>query len=234
EDIHGLPGQTQEFLVEKRKRDARILNIYEGTNEVQRFFILKDLAGEVAARWSRTAPATSAGYVGLEALELQSLKGEFHQRLSAALEVFGQQLWQNPNLQANCFLLAEAAAWLKAADSTLGRLVWLERQAQSDEWGGSQNRSSEECGGFQIRPTDNGEPSPRLGLARRAVARCLTEVRHRLHRFDEELAPLRRGSYAPEVRAASLLFDRVATAAPTFPVRSEITSSLSILVIVEP
>src|SRR5207253_10077728 len=39
EEIHGLAGQTQQHLVEKRKRDARILNIYEGTNEVQRFSI---------------------------------------------------------------------------------------------------------------------------------------------------------------------------------------------------
>src|SRR5262249_26507229 len=43
EDIHGLAGQTQTHLVEKRKRDARVLNIYEGTNEIQRSLILKDL-----------------------------------------------------------------------------------------------------------------------------------------------------------------------------------------------
>jgi len=30
EEIHGLEGQTQEHLIEKRKRDARVLNIYEG------------------------------------------------------------------------------------------------------------------------------------------------------------------------------------------------------------
>src|SRR5262249_24191446 len=39
EEIHGLAGQTQFHLVEKRKRDARVLTIYEGTNEIQRFFI---------------------------------------------------------------------------------------------------------------------------------------------------------------------------------------------------
>src|SRR5207253_3890533 len=53
EEIHGLAGQTQRHLVEKRKRDARILNIYEGTNEVQRFSILKDLAVEVAPQCAR-------------------------------------------------------------------------------------------------------------------------------------------------------------------------------------
>src|SRR5581483_5555681 len=34
EEIHGLAGQTKEFLIEKRRRDARVLTIYEGTNEV--------------------------------------------------------------------------------------------------------------------------------------------------------------------------------------------------------
>jgi alkylation response protein AidB-like acyl-CoA dehydrogenase/flavin-dependent dehydrogenase/ferredoxin-like protein FixX len=223
EDIYGLQGQTQLHLVEKRKRDARILNIYEGTNEIQRFLILKDLATELGPRWSQGGTAKLPNYLGAEALDLEAVKAELRQRVSAALDVFGQELWQNPNLQANCFLLAEAAAWLKAADSTLGRLAWLERRAQADEWAG-----------LEVRPTDNAEPSPKLSVARRAVARCLTEVRHRLARFDEELAQLRRGYYAPEVRAASLLFDRVTLAAPTLPISSQITSALSILVVVEP
>src|SRR5207245_10997000 len=46
EEIHGLAVQTRLYLVEKRKRDARVQTIYEGTNEVQRFFILKDLVTE--------------------------------------------------------------------------------------------------------------------------------------------------------------------------------------------
>jgi alkylation response protein AidB-like acyl-CoA dehydrogenase/electron transfer flavoprotein alpha subunit len=217
EDIYGLEGQTQLHLVEKRKRDARILNIYEGTNEIQRFFILKDLAAEVAPRWLRGGTPQLPNYLGRDALELEALKAEVRQRVSAAFEVFNQEIWQNPNLQANCFLLAEAAAWLKAADSTLARLAWIDRQAHADE---------------------NAEPSPKLGLARRAVARCSREVRHRLSRFDEELAHLRRGYYAPEVRAASLLFNRApvqATGAVSPPRRtSQITVPLSILVIVEP
>jgi electron transfer flavoprotein-quinone oxidoreductase len=212
EDIHGLAGQTQLHLVEKRKRDARILNIYEGTNEILRFLILKELAGDLAPRWSQAAGVSLPGYLGPEALELEALKGEVRQRVSAALDVFGQDLWQNPNLQANCFLLAEAVAWLKAADSTLARLAWLDHPAQADEDAGL---------------------SPKVEVARRSAARCGMEVRHRLHRFDEELAHLRRGYYAPEIRAASLLFDRSA-AAPARRLVSQITRPLSVLVIVEP
>ncbi|HEV3079406.1 MAG TPA: acyl-CoA dehydrogenase family protein, partial [Gemmataceae bacterium] len=213
EDIHGLPGQTELYLVEKRKRDARIINIYEGTNEIQRFFILKDLAGEVGARWSAGPAAVLPSYLGQEALALEALKGDFRQRLKAALDVFGEQLWQNPNLQANCFLLAEAAAWIKACDSTLGRLAWLEGRAYAD---------------------DDAEPSPKADLARRAALRCHQEIRQRLAQFDEELVHLRRGFYAAEVRAASLLFNRTFGDDRSRQPASRITKPLSILVVVEP
>ncbi|MBI5206488.1 MAG: acyl-CoA dehydrogenase family protein [Candidatus Firestonebacteria bacterium] len=43
EDFFSIEGQTERSLIEKIRRDARILNIYEGTNEVQRFLVLKDL-----------------------------------------------------------------------------------------------------------------------------------------------------------------------------------------------
>ncbi|HEV3259479.1 MAG TPA: acyl-CoA dehydrogenase family protein [Gemmataceae bacterium] len=212
EETHGLAGQTQLHLVEKRKRDARILNIYEGTNEVQRFFILKDLAAEVAPRWSQR-PAPPPHHVGREVLELEALRGNVRQRIEAALAMFGQELWQNPNLQASCFLLAEAAAWLKAAESTLGRLAWLSRVGQADE---------------------DADSSPKMELARRALARAAAAVRQRLQRFEEESGHLRRGYYGPEVRAASLFFNRAAGTPPDVRVSSHITQPLSVLVVVEP
>ncbi|GIW79425.1 MAG: hypothetical protein KatS3mg105_1232 [Gemmatales bacterium] len=214
EDIHGLEGQTQLHFVEKRKRDARVLNIYEGTNEIQRFFILKDLATEIAKRWSNS-PETTPSYVSRPALALANMKQELRQRIESALQVFGQGLWQNPNLQANCFLLSEAVAWFKAADSTLARLAWLERYEQS---GGE--------GAVDLQ---------KLEIGRNALVRCLTEVRNRLHRFDEELTHLRRGFYAPEIRAASLLFhqsEAVTTAEPT-PARLPLARPIRVLVIVE-
>ena len=100
EEIHGLAGQTQLHLVEKRKRDARVLNIYEGTNEVQRFFILRDLVA-IGAKKAKDERKTQ--HTGPEALQLETLRGLLGQRLTAAVAVFGQELGQNPNLQANCF-----------------------------------------------------------------------------------------------------------------------------------
>jgi len=210
EEVHGVAGQTQLHLVEKRKRDARVLNIYEGTNEIQRFLILKDLVTEVAPRWPKE-PAAPA-HRGREALEVEALRRSLRQQVEAALANFGQELWQNPNLQANCFLLAEAAAWLKAAEATLGRLAWLSQQNTSE---------------------DEIDTSPRFDLARRSLSRATSEVHDRLTRFGEELAHLRRGFYAPAVRAASLLFDQ-ATAAPKPPLPSStIPAPLRVLVVVE-
>jgi electron transfer flavoprotein-quinone oxidoreductase len=213
EEIHGLAGQTTLHLIEKRKRDARILNIYEGTNEVLRFSILKDLAAEVAPRWREGGTTPAPKHLGQEALELEALKEAFRQRVEAGLDLFGQDLWQNPNLQVNCFLLAEVAAWLLAADSTLGRLAWVSRMAPADE---------------------NAEPAPKMDLGRRAWARCAAEVRGRLRRFDEELTHLRRGFYAPEVRAAGLLFDQPSEPAPLPAPPSRVTRPLAVLVVIEP
>jgi alkylation response protein AidB-like acyl-CoA dehydrogenase/flavin-dependent dehydrogenase/ferredoxin-like protein FixX len=212
EEIHGLAGQAQLHLVEKRKRDARVLNIYEGTNEVQRFFLLKDLAA--AAGGPKGGEAKKMQHSGREALEVETLRGGVRQRLANAVAVFGQELWQNPNLQANCFLLSEATAWLKAADSSLARLAWLSRQEIAQE-----------------SQTDGGQAG--LELGRRALLRCVYEVRDRLRRFDEELTHLRRGYYAPEVRAARLSFQQVEKLRSS-PPSSHITRPLTVLVVLEP
>lgn len=44
--IHGAYGYSQEFLVEQLYRDARVLKIYEGTSEIQRLVIARNLLKE--------------------------------------------------------------------------------------------------------------------------------------------------------------------------------------------
>jgi hypothetical protein len=191
------------------------LSVDEPGNARRRFFLLKDLTTAVAPRWARTG-GERLKHVSREVLELEALKVQFRERFEAARDLFGQDLWRNPNLQANCLALAEIAGWLQAADSTLGRMVWLYR-----------------------REGDEGEePSPCRERSLRALARCHAEVRERLHRFDEDLTQLRRGYYAPHVRAASLLFDRAGQRPgpplSPFAERTCATLPLSVLVVVEP
>ncbi|EMA07513.1 acyl-CoA dehydrogenase [Haloferax denitrificans ATCC 35960] len=41
--VHGGPGYVEDNLVEKYYRDARITKIYEGTNEIQKNIIAREL-----------------------------------------------------------------------------------------------------------------------------------------------------------------------------------------------
>jgi len=43
--IFGGYGYTREFPVERYMRDAKIMQIYEGTNQIQRMIIAKELLG---------------------------------------------------------------------------------------------------------------------------------------------------------------------------------------------
>ena len=43
--IFGGYGYTREFPVERFMRDAKIMQIYEGTNQIQRMIIAKELLG---------------------------------------------------------------------------------------------------------------------------------------------------------------------------------------------
>ncbi len=105
ENIYGLEGGTQLHELEKHRRDARVLNIYEGTNEVQRFLILRDLVDKALPNAKESSPLID--------------------RLRQAVETFGQQVWQNANFQPAMFKLAEMAGYLKAMDSARWRTQWL-------------------------------------------------------------------------------------------------------------
>jgi len=43
--IFGGYGYTREFPVERFMRDAKIMQIYEGTNQIQRMVIARELLG---------------------------------------------------------------------------------------------------------------------------------------------------------------------------------------------
>jgi alkylation response protein AidB-like acyl-CoA dehydrogenase len=46
--IHGGVGYTKDFPVERYLRDSKITEIYEGTSEIQRLVIARNLLGDVA------------------------------------------------------------------------------------------------------------------------------------------------------------------------------------------
>jgi alkylation response protein AidB-like acyl-CoA dehydrogenase len=46
--VHGSAGYSRESDVERMYRDARVISIYEGTSEIQRIIIARDLLGQVS------------------------------------------------------------------------------------------------------------------------------------------------------------------------------------------
>ena len=178
--------QTRSLDLETASARLILVTLQQGGALGERCVILQTLAGEVVPRWLRGGVETRVRHLGREVLELEALKADFRQRLMAAWQFFGEALGRNAEVQASCFALAEAAAWLKAADSTLGRMAWLTRLCEAE---------------------DREEPAARQNLGRRVLAHCHAEVRDRLHRFEEDLAALRRGYFAPHVRAAALLLE---------------------------
>ena len=50
--IHGSLGYSRESDVERMYRDARVITIYEGTSEIQRMIIARDLLAHVGQRLS--------------------------------------------------------------------------------------------------------------------------------------------------------------------------------------
>ncbi len=126
-------------------------------------------------------------HVGPEVIALEAVKADFRQQLARTAALLGKSWAGSPEVQAAALPLGRAAAWLLAADSTLGRLSWLARTHLAET------------------PDD---PTPLPAAGRRAFSRCIALARTCLHRLEEDCASLRRGYWPPPIRAAALLRER--------------------------
>ncbi len=191
ERARGLEGQTWLHRVEKTRRDARVLNIYEGTNEVQRFLLLKDLVQRVLPQWQRGA----GGLEGHELAypELVAALGQARQRLlhhvEGAVESFGQLVWANVGLQPCFFRLAEVAGLTKVMDAVLYRLEWNARHQVPAEHRARLERAS-----------------------RLVVQRAVSRIEALERRYEIALAYLVEGRYSPETQLGCLSLEE--TGAP--------------------
>lgn len=104
ETLMGPAAAAVEQPLEKWRRDIRILNIYEGTNEVQRFLVLKDLPGllKEASQPVTDNPALDAA--------LHAFRDFAAPRVRAA----GKDLLADPDLQTRFFPIVEWAGDLFA------------------------------------------------------------------------------------------------------------------------
>ncbi len=175
EQIYGIEGVTQLHELEKHRRDARVLNIYEGTNEVQRFLIIRDLVDAVLPK----AKQASAAAVG----PLEEAKRSLLQDVKRAVDAFGPQVWQNANFQPTMFKLVEIAGHIKLMDSTLWRTQWLRTHTQAEDR--AHLDLAETC-------------------CASAVEQASRQARRLHEEFDRELLLLQQGLYPPVVRTAFL------------------------------
>ena len=184
EKIYGIEGATQLHELEKHRRDARVLNIYEGTNEVQRFLILRDLVDAVLPRWQQLKGPLPAEAASTSPGTLADARNLLFKATSEAVAVFGPQVWQNANFQPTMFKLAEIAGYIKLLDSAVWRTLWL-REARLGE-------------------NDAG----RLSFSERACELYSHHVRRNVEKlhgeFQREFALLKQGLYPPELRTAFL------------------------------
>ena len=180
ERARGLEGQTWLHRVEKTRRDARVLTIYEGTNEVQRFLLLKDLVQRVLPAWKRDTAGVGDG-PDLAYPELVGELGRARQSLlhhvDAAVERFGQLVWANVGMQPCFFRLAEIAGLTKVIDAVLYRLEWSSRH--------------------QV-PDAHAERLERV--SRLYVQRSLSGIAMLERRYEIALAYLEEGRYSPETQ----------------------------------
>ena len=73
--IHGGYGYVKEYHVERLMRDAKITQIYEGTNQIQREVIALKLIKEAASKTSDVAgDGTTTATVLAEAMYREGLK----------------------------------------------------------------------------------------------------------------------------------------------------------------
>lgn len=180
ERVLGIEGCTQVHELEKHRRDARVLNIYEGTNEVQRFLILRDLVDSILPKW-KDEPQDG------EPVQLAEAKSLLVRATRRAVDTFGAQVWQNANFQPTMFKLAEIAGYIKTMDSTLWRTDWLRRTVGDD---------APKADRTHRRLAEQAESN--------YLAHAQKQIRQLHDEFERDLALLKQGLYPPVVRTAFL------------------------------
>jgi len=181
EQAYGPVGVTEKYRVEKLRRDSRILNIYEGTNEVQRFLILKDLVA-LSKDW-KPIPGNSEPQA-----RLAFWKETLRTHVKAAADSLGDTVWMDAVLQPTFFLLADMAGEIFRLDCLTYRIQWLK-----------ENRGK--LGGTYTVPL--------LTLAERAVWRCERRLSLLDQHYRRDAERPMKGLYAPEAVAADVALERM-------------------------
>jgi alkylation response protein AidB-like acyl-CoA dehydrogenase/flavin-dependent dehydrogenase/electron transfer flavoprotein alpha subunit/ferredoxin-like protein FixX len=221
EDIHelltlverafGPVGQTEKHLLEKARRDSRILTIYEGTNEVQRFLIVKDLIA-LASDW----PELSVQQEDEGARMLLSWKNKLRARVKEAAQLLGDAAWADAMLQPALFPLAEMAGEILKLECIRYRIAWLIEHTAA-----------------LAQASPDYAPSM-LKAGTRAAELALSRLSELDRKYAAAWELVKENLDMPEVRAADAVLDRLSEKASTAFSLGSVQARLRILAIVRP
>ncbi len=134
ERIAGPTAVLAESELEKRRRDARVLTIYEGTNEVQRFLILKDLIDVLPVELPpiERGGVSTAGVAA--AMDSLAVARESVAKQAAAVRAnLGSRAWQNVHLQPWLFPLVETYMATAVLSASMRRLALAQKLITSEQ-----------------------------------------------------------------------------------------------------
>ena len=139
EPLYGIEGQTQRFRIEKDRRDARVMTIYEGTNEIQQFLLLKDSIDMIGPKLEkRQSVLARLVDIGAELFAMAATisratalaqKDEAGDGPLAAADVFCRQSRRRiKDLFRSVFSNDDAAVYSFAQSVLEGEQLWLEHE----------------------------------------------------------------------------------------------------------
>ena len=192
EPIYGIEGQTQRFRIEKDRRDARVMTIYEGTNEIQQFLQLGDLLNMMGAKIEKLkgleVEADRSPYAE-EVRALGAMLGVLHDRVKLTRKTYKRDAFGRVLLQPIFFRLSRMTTLVKAVDSAVHRAHYVARHLSAD--GDAVRRSWCEL------------------AARGFVARANREFQRLVSAFDRDLERLNAGGRPVELELAETVLDEV-------------------------
>jgi len=209
EQAYGPVGQTERYLLEKARRDSRILTIYEGTNEVQRFLILKDLMA-LTTRWQELVPDQADGFARI----LAEWKNRLRLHVREASTLLGDSSWSDAMLQPALFPLAEIAGEILRLECLYARTEWLEKRTGL---------------------LGTAYAVPLLEAGRRAAERTRARLDSLDRAFSRSWELVKKDQDLPEVRTADAALDRMLRAAqPEHQPQAVLQTAVRILVLLRP
>ncbi|UCF19822.1 MAG: FAD-binding protein [Gemmatimonadota bacterium] len=203
EPLYGIQGQLQRYRIEKDRRDARVMTIYEGTNEIQQFLLLKDLVdmiGPAIEKLEGLAPVVSDSPYKSEIEIFNEMLSALHERVKLTRGRYKSAAWQRALLQPIFFRLSRMVAVIKAVDTVIRRADWI-----------SGNLTAE---GDAVRRAWCD------GAARGFVSHARREFSRLVRSFDRDVETLTTCGRTAELRLAETVFDE-SDAAPSAPTTTD-------------